>query len=168
MIAHSKRQHALRSRLCIELEGTLKCMVEPVQSAVSLFPELYDSAMLTGNVALALTCRRLYCNGIFFTGKSDLMTCSKHLVKCIQQSVRFLEDVDLSLRTMKATHHAGEFSRSNNLCQEKYQLNTNLHCTMSTFRACTYLTGESNSGVDIMSFDNLRVLAESTNDILLQ
>ena len=56
LISESKNRHALRSRLCFQLEGTLKVLVEPVQSVVPLFIELYNSAMQTGNVQTERAC----------------------------------------------------------------------------------------------------------------
>lgn len=44
LIEESAHRDALRSRLTHELDGTLKVMVEPVQTALSVYPERYNSA----------------------------------------------------------------------------------------------------------------------------
>lgn len=46
----STNKHALRSLLCVAYEGSLKFMIEPTQAVLSLFPSLFDSAMLAGDI----------------------------------------------------------------------------------------------------------------------
>lgn len=84
----SPNKHALRARLCKELVCTLKMTTEPFQSVVASFPELYNSAMMAGDVENAMICRGAYCAGIFFTNGSNLLSVSKHYVRCIKEAVR--------------------------------------------------------------------------------
>mmetsp|Transcript_12564 Transcript_12564/g.27248 ORF Transcript_12564/g.27248 Transcript_12564/m.27248 type:complete len:1558 (+) Transcript_12564:111-4784(+) len=132
LIEESPNRHALRSRLCLELDITLKILVEPVQSVISTLPDRYNSAMHAGDVGTALQCRRLYCNVSFFAG-TDLTTTTKQFVTCIQQLI-------------------------------KYQQTTVLYSTMSSFRACMHLTGQSNVEVDVKSYEELNEIAEKTNN----
>lgn len=50
LIEESPNKHALRSRLCRELDCNLKAMVEPQHHVVPLLLERYNSAMLCGDV----------------------------------------------------------------------------------------------------------------------
>ena len=85
LIEESPNKHSLRSRLCLELDGTLKAMIEEHDSLLAT-PDRYSSAMLIGDVGTALHCHRLYCVGSFMTG-SPLISLSKHFITCIQQLV---------------------------------------------------------------------------------
>ena len=86
-IEESPNKHALRSRLCFELDSTLKAVVEPMQSAVANCPGNYDSAMLTGDIDSAMLSHVAHCIGSLHIGL-ELGTLSKSFVACIKQSVR--------------------------------------------------------------------------------
>ena len=87
LIEESQNKHALRSRLCHELDGTLKAVVEPVQNFVTTLPERYNSAILTGDTASAMLSLLGYCIGWIHTGK-ELTSISKSYVNLIKRSVR--------------------------------------------------------------------------------
>ena len=87
LLEESRNKHALRARLCNELVGTLKVVTEPTQSIVASFPELYNSAMMAGDVENAMICRMTFCVGSFWTGASNLVSLAKHYVQCIQEAV---------------------------------------------------------------------------------
>ena len=46
----SPNKHVLRGRLCHQWETTLRTAVEPVQAVLTLYPSIYDSAMISGDV----------------------------------------------------------------------------------------------------------------------
>lgn len=87
LVEESPNKHALRSRLCKELVGTLKLITEPCHSVIASFPELYNSAMMAGDVENAMFCRGWYCGGSFYTGASNLVSLSRHYVQCIKEAV---------------------------------------------------------------------------------
>jgi len=87
LVEESPNKHALRSRLCIELVVTLKSITEPWHSVMNLFPGLYNSAMISGDVENAIICRWAYCIGTFWGCAFDLLTVAKHYAKCIQDAV---------------------------------------------------------------------------------
>jgi len=60
---------------------------EPWQSVVALCPELYNSAMLSGDVENACICRWSFCSGGFWTASLDLFSASKLTVVCIKEVV---------------------------------------------------------------------------------
>ena len=46
----SPNRHQLRSRLARVWDSSLKAVFEPAQAVTSVFPSLFESAMLTGDV----------------------------------------------------------------------------------------------------------------------
>ena len=87
--------HALRARLCFELEGNLKSMVEPAHSVMALLPDRYNSAMLAGDPGSAMLSLLCHCLGCLHIG-TELALLWKQYTVCIKQSVRlFLELNDL-------------------------------------------------------------------------
>ena len=46
----SPNRHHLRSRLTREWDAALKAVFEPAQAVTSVYPSLFESAMLTGDV----------------------------------------------------------------------------------------------------------------------
>jgi len=119
LIEESPNKHALRSRLCFELDGTLKALVEPAHCVVSLLPDRYNSAMvslffhvvfllwqlslliificltqlyykLAGDTGGAMLSLLSYCIGRLHIG-SELMPLSKSFAACIKQTVRLSE-----------------------------------------------------------------------------
>lgn len=89
LIKESPNRHALSSRLFLELDGTLKLWVEPVQNIQDITIERYNSAMMTGDVISALKCRLFRCGLGILTGE-PLIRLLKQLTVCIKQSVRIL------------------------------------------------------------------------------
>ena len=87
LIEESPNRHALRSRLCLELDSTLKALVEPAQSVVAILPDRYNSAMLAGDMDSAMLSLLAHCIGTLHIG-SELKSLSKSFVACIKQSVR--------------------------------------------------------------------------------
>ena len=71
----------------MELVTGLKMITEPFHSVLSLYPELYNSAMMVGDVENAMICRGSYCSGSFRSGASDLFSVSKLLVMCMKEAV---------------------------------------------------------------------------------
>jgi len=90
-IEESRNRHALRSRLCFELDSTLKAVIEPMQPAVAQCPDRYDSAMLAGDVASAMLSLLAHCIGSLHIGV-DLVSLSKSFVGCIKQSTKFRQN----------------------------------------------------------------------------
>ena len=57
LVEESPNRNTLRSRLANELIGTLQILQSPFHSVGLRYPELYQSAMLAGDVCSALICR---------------------------------------------------------------------------------------------------------------
>jgi len=132
LIEESPNRHALRSRLCRELDCTLKGMVEPQHSLLYILPDRYNSAMLTGDVASAMICRLAFCTQSFYAGQ-NLISLSRTFLACIKESV-------------------------------KYQQINVLHIAILDLRACIHLTGRSEDGVGLKSYEEL---GKSTNNTIL-
>lgn len=96
LIEESQNKHALRSRLCHELDGTLKAVVEPVQNFVTTFPERYNSAILTGDTASAMLSLLGYCIAWIHTGK-ELTSISKSYVNLIKRSTKYQQNAVVHL-----------------------------------------------------------------------
>lgn len=88
LIEENSNRHALRSRLCFELDGTLKYLFEPMQSAIDVIPERYTSSMLAGDVGNALRCRVIHSQLGLIAG-SPLKPLLKQVTLCIEQSVSY-------------------------------------------------------------------------------
>jgi len=95
-IEESPNRHALWSRLCFELDGNLKAMVEPMQSAVGNCPDRYNSAMLTGDIDSAMMSLLAHCIGSLHIG-TELTSLSKLFVACIKQSTKYQQETVLYL-----------------------------------------------------------------------
>ena len=89
LIEESPTRHVLRSQLCLELDGSLKMMMEPVQSVIALFPDRCNSAMLAGDIDSAMQCRLVFGIGNFFNG-SKLEFVSNHLKMLIKEAVSLI------------------------------------------------------------------------------
>lgn len=89
MIEKSQNMHALRSRLCFELDSTLKAVVEPMQSAVSECSSRHNSALLAGDITSSMMSLLAHCIGSLHIGM-ELTTLSKMFVNCIKRSVSFV------------------------------------------------------------------------------
>ena len=100
----SPKKHALRSRLSNELFASklqycytihcnffeaLKSTMQPFHSVVAIFPDLYNSAMLAGDVENTLMSHWNYCAASFITGAMNLKSLLKQFVMCIKDAVRF-------------------------------------------------------------------------------
>ena len=86
LIEESPNKHALRSRLCRELDSTLKGLVEPQQAVVPRLHDSYNSAMLAGDVETAMSCLSAFCTGSMYTGEELSSVCRK-FKGCIEQAV---------------------------------------------------------------------------------
>ncbi|KAL9184820.1 hypothetical protein ACHAXT_002597 [Thalassiosira profunda] len=95
LIAESPQKHLLRSRLCNELWGTLKLLREPVQAVTAEFPEMYRSAMLSGDIESAVMCRWLYPCACFWSGALSLSSVSQHLVGCMKEASKYQQSTVL-------------------------------------------------------------------------
>mmetsp|Transcript_35428 Transcript_35428/g.62191 ORF Transcript_35428/g.62191 Transcript_35428/m.62191 type:complete len:395 (-) Transcript_35428:148-1332(-) len=95
LVEESPKKHVLRSRLCKELMTGLRMITEPCHSVLPLYPELYNSAMLVGDVENAMICRWSYCAVSFWIGASDLFSVSKNLVMCIKEATKYQQNTVL-------------------------------------------------------------------------
>ena len=87
LIDESPDRHRLRSRLCLQLVF-LTFFKGLASSMLPLFPELYHSAMMAGDLESAMMCQF---NGLkveFWTAAVDLASVSNHFVRFIKQAVR--------------------------------------------------------------------------------
>lgn len=112
LIEEHRNRHALRSRLCRELDCTLRAMVEPQHSLPPIFRDRYSSAMLAGDPEVskllarkfcsflqtipttlslsnksAIICLSAYCQACFYTGSMHLEALSKAFIVCLEQAV---------------------------------------------------------------------------------
>lgn len=88
LMEESPNRHALRSRLNHEMYGSLKSLVEPFQSAVNCFPDVYNSAMLAGDIGNAMFSLLGHCIGSLHGGL-ELASITRMFEKCIKQMVWF-------------------------------------------------------------------------------
>ncbi|KAL9184818.1 hypothetical protein ACHAXT_002595 [Thalassiosira profunda] len=95
LIAESPQKHLLRSRLCNELWGALKMLREPVQAVTLELPEMYRSAMLSGDIESAVMCRWLYPCACFWSGALSLSSVSQHLVGCMKEASKYQQSTVL-------------------------------------------------------------------------
>jgi len=95
LVESSLSKHALRARLCLELIVTLKTITEPMHSVVALCPDMYNSAMIAGDVENAVICRWSYCSGGFWTGAFNLVPLSKNFILCIQEADKYQQNTVL-------------------------------------------------------------------------
>lgn len=86
LINESPNEHILRSRLCSEILP-FHVHTTPAREVLPLFPELYHSAMLAGDVENALTARWTCCGFGFWSGAEDLRTLSKHTALVVREAV---------------------------------------------------------------------------------
>ena len=86
LIEESPNKHALRSRLCRELDCTLKAVVDPQQDVVPRLHDSYNSAMLAGDVETAMSCLSFFCTGSMYTGEELSSVCRK-FKGCIERAV---------------------------------------------------------------------------------
>ena len=87
LVEKSPNKHALRSRLCNELLSTLKMIKEPWHSVVALFPGVYNSAMLAGDIENACICRWTYSAGNLWVAAQGLDHIYKHSLLSIKEMV---------------------------------------------------------------------------------
>ncbi|KAL9178272.1 hypothetical protein ACHAXT_001700 [Thalassiosira profunda] len=95
LIAESPQKHLLRSRLCNELWGVLKMIQQPMQAVTAEFPEMYRSAMLSGDIESAVLCRVTYPCACFWTGASSLSSASQNLVGCLKEASKYQQSTVL-------------------------------------------------------------------------
>ena len=86
LINESPARHMLRSRLCVELVA-FKLFKRLASSMLPLFPELYHSAMMVGDVESAMQCRLTCWMVEFWTAAVDLVSVSSHIVRFIEEAV---------------------------------------------------------------------------------
>ena len=86
LIQDRPSKHILQVQLCLELDCSLKPLVEPLKKVAELLPHRYESAMLVGDIRNALAYQFTYCVFQFFLG-SQLNLVSKHLVMTIRELV---------------------------------------------------------------------------------
>jgi len=96
LIQESPNRHALRSRLVHELDGTLKAFVEPVHSLNATFHDIYNSALMSGDIDCAMLSSVGYCVGLLHTGKS-LAFLATSVTACIKQSIKYQQNTTLFL-----------------------------------------------------------------------
>ena len=87
LIELSPNRNTLRSRLCNELFGTLKSIKSPWHQVKDAFPELYSSAMLTGDVENALLCRWSYYGTKYWIG-DDLTSLATPFLMCMKDAAK--------------------------------------------------------------------------------
>jgi len=92
LVEESPKRHLLRSRLCKELTSVLNVIVEPCISSLPIFPELYNSAMLSGDVENAMICRWWYCAVYFWIGACSIFSASKKMVLCNQEAAKYQQN----------------------------------------------------------------------------
>ena len=97
LIAESPKRHALRSQLCLELENSMKAVIEPAQSAIASYPSLYESAMLSGDIENAMKLGWLHCSACFYVGTIELISLSKHFRSCFKQQRKYKQHNTLHL-----------------------------------------------------------------------
>ena len=86
LINESQNRHALRSRVCHELLGTILVIMEPAQSVISCYPELSRSAMLAGDTGNAMIARWAHIAGGLSTGE-NIMLMMNSSEKFLQEAV---------------------------------------------------------------------------------
>ncbi|KAL7533852.1 hypothetical protein ACHAXR_005484 [Thalassiosira sp. AJA248-18] len=156
----SPNRHSIRSRLSLIWEGGLRAVMEPAQAIIAIYPSLYDSAMLVGDVVSlwcvilmlkrrpwvilftnsailqegAMFCRLMFCAILLYMGE-DLGSLPKHLDLCTQQSA-------------KCHQHA------------------TLHLSMALRHAFICLSGKGNV-TQIKTYVELNEIGEQTNNALI-
>lgn len=104
LVEESPNRDALKSRLCLELYGTLIGMFEKVTSIK--FAENYRSAMLVGEVDCAVTILLYQTQALFHTAEVDLKKVKRLYIDCIKQAVRLTwrDYIIIFLNTNYALH----------------------------------------------------------------
>jgi len=117
----------------------LKAVVEPVQSVMCDFGDAYTSSMLAGDIGNAMLNRWAYCAASLYLHGGIPL-------------------VALSKNFANCVQHSA-----------KYQQNTVLYATMSHFRACIYLTGETQpkDATEKMSYEEIDKIGQATNNRFL-
>jgi len=95
LIDESPNRNMLRSRLCREMVGSIKIYTEPYSSVLPLLAELYNSAMLVGDVANACLCRYCSCIVEFWTAALDLPSMSKRIISYIKEATKYQQRNEL-------------------------------------------------------------------------
>ncbi|KAL9184830.1 hypothetical protein ACHAXT_002607 [Thalassiosira profunda] len=87
LINESPQKHMLRARLWRPC-STLKTMSEPFAKVVALYPDLAQSALLAGNVDVAMSCRVGNCWGGLWAGE-NLKIVLGHTKQCMQDARKY-------------------------------------------------------------------------------
>jgi len=93
LVEESPNKHALRARLCVEMATSM--LTEPIPSVLAHWSDLYNSAMMAGDVANAGLCRLHYCIGGFWACLFDLVTVARHFGQCIQEAGKYQQNTVL-------------------------------------------------------------------------
>lgn len=88
LIEDSPIRHALEARLCHEIKGTARAVMEPLHSHHQQFPELYKSSILAGDMKSAVAIRWTFCSIGLIIG-NELTSLSTQVKTCIQEAVSF-------------------------------------------------------------------------------
>ena len=131
-------KHLLWSQIALEL-SMLKMAIEPHQSVIAACPEHYNSAMISGDVDLAMVVGVFYCIANFYLGLTDLNTVSKHFVSIMKEALKY--------------------KRNCQYYQANAVLNPCLHLAGASFPG-NFDADE----IELKSFDDLDCIAQKTND----
>jgi len=109
LVEKSSMKHVLRSRLCNELFATLRMIKEPWHSVAMIYPDLYNSAMLSGDIENAMICRWSYCSAGFWLGSMNLTSVSRNVALCIKEVAKHKQNTML-YSAMGIAHSCSQLS----------------------------------------------------------
>ena len=138
LIEENSMKHLLWSQITLEL-GTLKMAIEPPQSVISVYPERYNSAMISGDVDSAMGVGVIFCIANFYLGLTDLNTASKHFVSIMKEALKYKKN--------------GRYFQANAL------LNPCLYLAGASFPG-----NFDADGIELRCFNDLDCIAQKTND----
>ncbi|KAL7543135.1 hypothetical protein ACHAXR_012438 [Thalassiosira sp. AJA248-18] len=156
LVDASPERHVLRSRVCNELYTTLKMIEQPWHAVVALYPGLYKSAMLSGDVENAMICRWSYISAGYWVAAMDLDGCFKHLLMCIKEVAKYKQnamlyntmalfhscsclsgrsDHDIELKSLDELNDIGEKTNSAFLVWQTFMIRMSTHFWMREYMA---------------------------------
>lgn len=96
----------------LELENSMKLLIQPCQSGIASYPSLYKSAIAAGDVECAMKIGWLWCSASFYMGTTELSSLTKQFQSCLNQQRKY-HQTTTGLLTMAAfgptIHLSGQF-----------------------------------------------------------